>query len=299
MADEKQTTAPVEKSSNQAVAQKQKDIIENVVSRIKQMTATGAIKIPEGYAYENALRTAFFIISETKDRNDKPALEVCSPESISQSLFEMTISAMDASKKQCYFIVAGNKLTFRRSYFGSIALAKRVADVVKVTSAVIYKGDVFSYEMKDGEIVSLHHEQSIENLDSEIFGAYAIATYGTGEQHIEVMTFKKIKQSWQQSSVKNNNNLQTNFSEEACKRTVINRCLKTIINSSDDTSLFESESEDDSQVEDGPHSVVSSKTKEPVGSKVISMPVTEKKPVQQNIDVTPVEEVASKDQDWD
>src|SRR5699024_11332254 len=69
-------------------------------------------------------------------RNHRPALEVCSHDSIVKSLLDMTLQGLSPAKDQCYFIVYGNELQMQRSYFGTVAAVKRLDGVKKVRAEV-------------------------------------------------------------------------------------------------------------------------------------------------------------------
>ena len=166
-------------NENTAVAVK-RETVDVVLSKVQGFKNTGELIFPPNYSPENALKSAWLIIQETTDLNKKPALEVCTKESIANALLSMTIQALNPDKKQCYFIVYGNKLQMQRSYFGSIAVAKSVSNgkVVDIIPEVIYEGDVFEYTKKRGKNVVTKHEQSFDNINKDnIKGAYATIIY--------------------------------------------------------------------------------------------------------------------------
>ena len=107
----------------------QKDVVDTVLSKIKDFEEAGELKLPTNYSAANALKSAWLILQETKDRNDKPALVVCTKESVANALLDMVVQGLSPMKKQCYFIVYGSKLTLQRSYLGTLAIAKRVGGV--------------------------------------------------------------------------------------------------------------------------------------------------------------------------
>lgn len=251
------------------------NVVELVIGRVKELTTKTGFLLPANYNVDNAVRTAQFIIKDITNKEGKSALEFCTPASIQESLFRMVAQALDPMKKQCYFIPRGNKLMMERSYFGSEAIAKRVAKVEKISASVIFEGDVFDYEMNDGRISKVNHIQKIENLDKPMFGAYCVVTFTDKSQAIDVMTIAQIKNSWKQAQNQNNNKLQTDFGTEAAKRTVINRCLKPIINSSDDSNLYERAFEgEEIEIEETDHTVVTQPKEQP---KTISLSVAGKK----------------------
>jgi len=105
------------------------ETLTTVETKIKEMQETGGINLPANYSASNALQSAWLILQETKDRNDKPALEVCTRSSIANALLDTVIQGLSPAKKQVYFIVHGLKLTAMRSYFGTMAITKRLQSV--------------------------------------------------------------------------------------------------------------------------------------------------------------------------
>ena len=240
--------------ANQVV--RYENISQQVLEKIKAYQQSGDLTLPPNYAPENHLKSAWLIITETKDRNDKPALTVCTKESIANALLDMVISGLSVAKKQGYFIVYGNKLTFLRSYFGSVALAKRVTkgEFKEPIANVIYEGDDFVYEIDPttGRKKIIKHSQDIANINNDkIKGAYCIVTVGDSTD-VEIMTLSQIKKAWEQGATKGGSMAHKNFTDEMCKKTVIGRACKMTINSSDDAGLYDgmkSESDTDNLTE--------------------------------------------------
>jgi len=226
---------------NQQVV-KFENISAQVLARIQSYQEDGTLVLPENYAVANHLKSAWLILQETKDKSEKPALIVCSKESIANALLDMVLQGLAVSKKQGYFIVFGTKLLFMRSYFGSVALAKRVKPSIGEPIAnVIYEGDDFVYTIdpKTGLTTIVKHEQKIENINlTKIKGAYCIVSDGEKTQ-VTIMTMEQIRNSWNQGAAKGNSGAHKNFTDEMAKKTVISRACKLIINSSDDGWLFE------------------------------------------------------------
>lgn len=217
------------------------EITTQVLSRLEDMKKAGEIRIPDNYSPENALKSAQLHLAELKDKNGKPALEVCTKESIANALLKMVVQALSVSKNQCYFIVYGNQLNYQRSYFGSIALGKRVAGVLDCVPVVIYKGDEFEFgvDIETGYRKILKHVPSFQNINNaNIEGCYAIAHFADGRKTVEVMTISEIEDAWNQGQAKGNSPAHKNFRQEMSKKVVINRALKIPINSSDDSHLF-------------------------------------------------------------
>lgn len=223
----------------------QKDITDSVVSRINELQEMGALTLPKTYAVGNELKMAFFALQEVVDRDKKPALQVCTQSSIANALLKMAIQGLSVWKKQCDFIVYGNKLSCEREYHGTIALALRTGVVVGIPEAeVIYEGDIFKYRIVNGKKEVVEHSQEIENIDiNKIKGAYAVVPLKDGEFHTEIMTIQQIRQAWMQGAMKGQSPAHKNFTDQMAKKTVIGRALKLYISSSDDEYLLGNEAE--------------------------------------------------------
>lgn len=213
----------------------QKDITDEVNNSLARLQNEGLV-LPPNYNASNALKSAFFALQEVTSKDNKPALEVCTKESIANALLDMTVQGLSPAKKQCYFIVYGNKLQLSRSYFGTQAVLKQLSSVDDIWANVIYQGDVFDYEVVDGRERLNKHETEFENRDNEILGAYAVVKTSSGELVLTVMTKKEIDASWSQS--KTSQSVHKKFPQEMAKRTVINRAAKAYINTSDDSDLL-------------------------------------------------------------
>ena len=224
---------------NNQVAQQQKPtkLTDLVLDRVKQMQDTQDLSLPKNYNASNALNAAFLELQKVQDRNHRPALEVCSHDSIVKSLLDMTLQGLSPAKDQCYFIVYGNELQMQRSYFGTVAAVKRLDGVQKVRAEVVHQDDVFAIGAnEDMELIVKQFIPKFENQDKPIIGAFAMIKTDEGTD-FTVMTKKEINQSWAQTRQKNNK-VQQNFSQEMAKRTVLNRAAKMFINTSDDSDLL-------------------------------------------------------------
>lgn len=215
-----------------------KDTVDVVASRIKEFQEKGEIHFPPNYSPENAMKSAWLILQETKDRNGNPALEVCTRDSIANALLDMVVQGLSPAKKQGYFIVYGNNLNFMRSYFGTMAVTKRLNGVEDIFAQVIYEGDDFEFTIQKGTKKIVKHSQKLENIDiNKIVGAYCTIIYGDGKEFTEIMTKKQIDQAWSKTKMKSNS-VHREFPEEMAKRTVINRTCKLFANTSDDSDLL-------------------------------------------------------------
>lgn len=213
----------------------QRDITDSVNKKIDELQSEG-LALPPNYSHSNALKSAFFKLQEVKDRSGKPALEVCTKESIANSLLDMVVQGLSPAKTQCYFIVYGTQLQLNRSYFGTQAVLKRLNGVKDIWANVIYKDDVFEYENDRGREKLVSHKTAFENRDKDIVGAYAIIQTADDEEIMTAMTRKEIEVSWGQS--KTGQAVHKKFPGEMAKRTVINRAAKAFINTSDDSDLL-------------------------------------------------------------
>lgn len=218
---------PATKESKAMIAL-QKNIGDNVLARVTELEQAGELVLPSGYTVGNALKMAWLNLQTVKDKNGRPALEVCTQTSICNCLLEMVIKGESVAKKQCYFIVAGNQLTFWEDYRGKLMRALRDTELARVTAQVVYKGDNFVYTVDEfGQYQLQKHETSMENINMQnILGAYAVAVRKDGTRWLEVMSMEQIRKSWQQGAAKGNSGAHTNFTDQMCKKTVISRACK-------------------------------------------------------------------------
>lgn len=253
-------------NESQAVATTNKNIADNVLKRVNEFQALGELKVPSGYSPANALKSAYLILQETKDRNGKSVLEACTKESIANALLDMVVQGLSPMKKQCDFIAYGNKLTLQREYHGTIALAKRYGNVIDVTGNVIYAGDIFEYEcdFKTGKKLVTKHEQKIGNMDGDIIGAYATLIMEDGTIECEIMTMKMIRAAWNQGATKGQSPAHKNFPDQMAIKTVINRACKLKITTSDDSVLDEPDQKD-IILESSKETIIQKANKEEIG----------------------------------
>lgn len=219
-----------------------KDTVDIVAAKVRQYQERGELHLPPNYSAENAMKAAWLVLQETADKNGKPALEVCTRNSVANALLDMVVQGLNPAKKQCYFVVYGKKLVCMRSYFGSMAVVKNVAGAKDVWAEVVYQGDDFQYEIKKGRKYISKHIQKIENIKNKnIVAAYAVIEFEDERpDHVEIMTIDQIKQAWLQGQTykEGGTSVHTKFTEEMAKKTVINRACKAYINSSSDSNLL-------------------------------------------------------------
>ncbi len=233
---------------NIAVKKQDADIYTQVLTKINNYQNSGEIALPANYNAGNAIKNAQLAITEVVSRDKKPALEVCTKASIAQALLDTVLQGLNPGKKQCYYIVYGNKLVMQRSRYGEEHVAKSVCPEIEgIYPEVVYKGDVFEYSKKRGRTVIEKHLQSIDNVSSgEMIAAYCTIVFKDGHEETTIMTIAEIYSSWKmsrQSPFDDKGNLKPSsthamFPAEMAKRTVVRRACKPIINSSDDSNLL-------------------------------------------------------------
>jgi recombination protein RecT len=216
-----------------------KEIVDQVMEKIKVLEQSNTLNLPPEYSAGNALKSAELVLLEATDKSGKPVLESCTKASIGQALLRMVISGLSPIKQQCYFIPFGSKLTFLPSYNGRIAWAERIG-LKRISANVIYEGDDFSYAIdpETGLKKVTKHEQSFANIDmNKIIGAYATYEMENGYKDVEVMTMLQIKKAWLQGAAKGNSPAHSNFSDQMARKTVLGRACSAIINRSTDAYL--------------------------------------------------------------
>ena len=210
--------------SNDLTQMTQRSLDEQVIGNLNRLQEQG-LEMPPGYSPQNALKSAFFELTNNSGGN-LLQLAANNPEtktSISNALLDMVIQGLSPAKKQCYFIKYGNKVQLMRSYFGTMAVLDRVTGGADITPVVVREGDVFEIAMDGPDLVVAKHETSFENLDNDIKAAYVVIKLANGKEVTTVMTKKQIDKSWSKAKTKN---VQNDFPEEMAKRTVINRAAK-------------------------------------------------------------------------
>lgn len=224
-------------SNNQIM---EKNLADNVQNRVLELTNKGRLNLPKNYSVGNALSSAWLIIQDLKDKNNKPALEVCTKESIANALLEMAILGLNPVKKQGYFIVYGNRLGWFTSYFGKCASIKRLKGIeTEPIGTIIYEGDNVEIGYNElGEEIVLSHKTTWENkLKNNRVGAYA-TVIANGIKRSALMTKTEIKESWLKNPSPSNKRDHIDFEGEFMKRTVINRLVKMILQTSNDDDLL-------------------------------------------------------------
>lgn len=226
-----------------------KETADIVLSKVQQFQKQGELDLPPNYSAANALKSAWLILQDTKDKDKNFVLNVCNKSSIANALLDMVVQGLNPAKKQCYFIAFGQNLTLMRSYFGTKAVALRLnKEIDDIYAEVVYEKDKLEYRIERGKRIIENHTQKLENIDdSKIIAAYAVALDKNGEVvRSELMTMDQIKQAWKQSKmypIDKDGNIKVEsthgkFTAEMAKKTVTSRLAKHFINSSNDADLI-------------------------------------------------------------
>lgn len=225
------------------VATVKTNVGDSVIARVNSLCEVG-FKMPSDYQYVNAIKASMLVLQDLKDKNGKPALEVCTQNSIASALFEMAIKGLSASNKTCYFVVRGDKLCMTESYFGKALQVKRIYPTFDPHPVVIHEGDEFVYEIdpNTGRKKLVKHTQSLENLDKDFVGAYMYIPTADGGQDLYIMSKKMILTAWSKSSSREQTT-HKQFSEKMIGKTLVNSGCNMVINSTPDLSYAANENE--------------------------------------------------------
>jgi recombination protein RecT len=229
-----------------------KSIFTGVENQMEVYAKEGRLALPVNYSPENAMKSAWLILQQAKVKKNGeffPMLSVVTQNSVANALLYMVVNGLSPAKNQCYFIAYADVLNCQRGYLGSMSTARRVNEsITEINADVVYRGDKFSYKIKNGKKSVANHEQTFESMDSgDVTGAYCVIL--DKEENViacDIMTFDQIKKAWAMSKaypIDKNGNLKRDSTHskhihEMCKKTVINRVCKHVINSSDDSNLI-------------------------------------------------------------
>lgn len=232
------------KKPQSQLQQIKEQVVDNVTERVHALMEAGRLHLPTGYSASNAMHAAWLILQDVKTTDGKPALEVCTRQSITAALLRMVVQALDPIKHQCYFIPYGKHLSCQVSYFGDITLGKRMAGVAEVLPLVRYDGEEFKLAVERGRYVVERHVPSIDvTPKTPITHAYAVVEFVDGRPPVtEVMRWDQIQNSWKKSKTykpDGKSGMHHEQPDQAAIRTVIRRALKPYINASTDRHLQE------------------------------------------------------------
>lgn len=232
------------KKSKEVAKAKQSDITSIVLKKVSAFQEAGELRLPKNYSAENALKSAQLILSEIKDKDNKPAMESCSKTSIANALLKTVVWGLSPNKGQVYYVPYAGKLDCSVSYTGNIAIAKRYAGLVRIKANCIMKGDDFEFEIDSatGHKKITKHKQTLESIGSEtIEGAYAVYELEDGVVDVEIMSYSQIEKSWNQRQGNGLSPAHQKFPDQMAMKTVLNRACKLLIRTSDDSVLYDDE----------------------------------------------------------
>ena len=214
-----------------------------VLNRVDEM-CKGGFTMPKDYNYVNAVKATMLKLQDVKDKNGKPALEVCTPASIQSALFSMVVKGLDVSKNQAYLVVYNDKLQLQESYFGKVLQVKRIFPEWEPRPNIVHEGDTFKYAVnpETGRRELLEHTQSLENLDKPIVGGYIYLPCADGGKDLYCMTYKQIVASWSKS--RSGGATAKQFPEKMAMKTLVNSGCTMVINSTPSQSSFADNSDD-------------------------------------------------------
>lgn len=249
-----------------AVATVKADISTQVLAKIETFQKSGELTLPKDYNVENALKSAYIMLSDPKNN----LLVKCDKSSVAEALLKMVVYGVSPIKKQCYFIPYGEKLECSISYAGNIAIAKRYGKLKTIKANAIFEGDTFEFEVDQttGRRKIIKHIQTLESVGTnKIKGAYAVYELNDGTTDVEVMSINQIQMAWGQGGSKGNSPAHKNFADQMAAKTVINRACKLLISSSDDSILYdplEDEKVIDVTAENVAHEIKTEANKQPL-----------------------------------
>lgn len=230
------------------VAVQQKNITEQVLAKIETFKQAGELRLPADYSPENALKAAYLTLLEVKNKDGRPALEVCTKESVANALLKMVVWGVSTLKKQCDFIVRGTQLCCDLEYTGNILLAKRYGGLKHHKGNAIFAGDDFKFEVGvDGRRKLIHHKQDLASIGGDVIGAYVTYELEDGTQDMEIMNISQIRNSWMQGAAKGGSIAHKNFTDQMAIKTVYNRMTKLLIRASNDAPLMGDSGSDDNE----------------------------------------------------
>ena len=217
----------------------EKNISDRVANRVNELVKGGRIDLPANYSVGNAISSAWLVLQGVKDKSNQPVLQTCTQASIANALLDMAVMGLNPAKKQGYFIPYGNQLTWFTSYFGKCAVVKRLKGInYEPVATIIYEGDEVELGHNElGEEYIVTHKTTWESkLKGIRVGAYATVKQNDIIRSA-VMTEKEIKEAWMKNPGQNKRD-HIDFEGEFMKRTVINRLVKMIAQTSNDDDLL-------------------------------------------------------------
>lgn len=171
-------------------------------------------------------------LKETKDKAGRPAIDVCTKESVMQVAQEVLVKRLDIMKSQASLIVRGDKLMLQTQYQGNVKRALELNPFLSHFNFVpIYKNDKVEMEIdKFGNYGIKNHSTCFANIgNNNIVGGYVRALKKDGTVYMtEVMTMEQIKISWSKSS--SSQTVHKEFPLKMVRKTILNSLCAWLIN---------------------------------------------------------------------
>lgn len=216
---------------------------DQVIGRLNEL-AQANFTFPKDYNFVNAIKMSVLKLQELKDKDKRPALEVCSPASVQSALFKMATKGLNLAYNQAYAVVRGTELCIDPGYFGNVLMVKRIFPDWEPMPHSIRQGDEYVTEVdpKTGKKKLVKHVQKLENLDNEFIGGYIYLPSKDGEMYLYEMTRKQIMAAWSKSSSREQAT-HKQFDEKMLQKTLVNSGCTMIINSTPELKAFDDNDE--------------------------------------------------------
>lgn len=224
-------------------------ILNQAINQYTKMVEDKVFDVSENYSYKNAIQQARYLLTKPIESGKNKGLaiiDICTPQSILQSVMEMAQKGLNPDKKQCYFIPYGNVCTLSISYQGNVALAKRGGeDIGEVYGYAVYKDDILdlSFNPQRGVFEIESYQPDISKWTKPgIAGAFAVITDRAGNvKYTEYMTMEQIKDAWNMGYAKGESPAHKNFPDQQAIKTVKSRAVKSFVNTADDSEIVSSD----------------------------------------------------------
>lgn len=226
-------------------------LVEEVaLAKINQYMELGLV-LPQDYSPTNSLKKARLMLNDMQIEG-RPALEMCTKESVLSCLIEMVTKGYDVSSMQAYFIPRktknGYQMTLMESVYGRITRAKRASKNYKPIVQFVHQDDIFKYgiDVKTGYTVVEKHETCLENKDKPIIAAYAYVTDNEGNTEVVIMSQRDWISSWKKSA--NGCAVAKEFAEDMIFRTIVKKSTKKLVNAAVSAFIPTSNNDDDDTI---------------------------------------------------
>lgn len=216
---------------------------DQVIGRLNEL-AQANFTFPKDYNFVNAIKMSVLKLQELKDKDKRPALDVCTPASVQSALFKMATKGLNLAYNQAYAVVRGTELCIEPGYFGNVLMVKRIFPDWEPMPHSIRQGDEYVTEVdpKTGKKKLVKHVQKLENLDNEFIGGYIYLPSKDGEMYLYEMTRKQIMAAWSKSSSREQAT-HKQFDEKMLQKTLVNSGCTMIINSTPELKAFDDSDE--------------------------------------------------------